>query len=60
MIKVNFVVALIIWSKKTYVHLCLARNSGSDSGSNNKIKELMQLSEMSIFQSNTCKKTSDD
>lgn len=60
MIKVNFVVALIIWSKKAYVQLCLARNSGFDSGSNNKIKELMQLSEMSIFQSNTCKKTSDD
>ena len=46
--------------KKIYVQLCLARNSGFDSGSNNKIKELMQLSEMSIFQSNTCKKTSDD
>ena len=60
MIKVNFVVALIIWSKKTYVQLCLPRNSGFDSGSNNKIKELMQLSQMSIFQSNTCKKTSDD
>ena len=60
MIKVNFVVALIIWSKKIYVQLCLARNSGFDSGSNNKVKELMQLSEMSIFQSNTCKKTSDD